>query len=1379
MDDNEQKILAFPPAAPGYTPSKLPFFVVGIGASAGGLVAISRFIEAMPADNGMAFVIVVHLSPEHESQLAGILQRKTRMPVLQVTETVPIEPNHVYIIPPKNDLLMNDGHLQLVPTARPKSYHGEIDLFLRALAEVHRERAIGIILSGAGTDGAVGIARIKEKGGIAIAQSLDDAEYDSMPRSAIDTGMIDIVLPAAEMPQRLIALARNAGQIKLPEAAPPARRAEAGDRAGSKEEAENALQEIMKLLRQSTGHDFRYYKRATVLRRIERRLQINGLPDVVAYQGFIEQHPEETGALLQDMLISVTNFFRDRAAFEALERDIIPAIFENAAPGEQIRCWSVACATGEEAYSIAMLLADQNALAPKTRPLQVFASDIDERAISFARHGLYPESIAADIAPARLRQYFTRDGQQYRINDKIRQSVLFSMHNILRDPPFSRLHLVSCRNLLIYLERDVQKKVLEVLHYALQPGGYLFLGSAETAEIAGSLFTAVDKKHRIYRATPARVAGYPQVPQPAAATAATPVKTGRNRTERRKTSAEELHRRFVEDFMPPSILIDGNGEIIYVTSQAGRFLHYPHGELSRNILALVRPELRLELSAALFQARQTHDQIASAWTRMQQGDKAVPVRMVVRPGKDSSVPKDTTLVLFEESTDSAKVSVPETPAENTAMAHLERELGQTKEELQSVIEQYEAALEDAKASNEELQAMNEELRSATEEMETSKEELQSINEELNTVNAELKMKVEETSKANDDLENFVAATEIATIFIDRGMRIKRYTKPAAGLFNLIPTDIDRPLLDITNRLDYPRLRQHIEQVFEKLQPVEREVRGTEGQWYIARLLPYRTAEHHIDGVVLTFIDISWRKAVEERLYRSEQQMRLIAACTRDYSITTMDMDGNVTSWNSGAQKLFGYTEQEISGRSASVLYTPEDNAGQVLQNELQTALKDGRLEDDRWHVRKDGTRVFCSGITFPLSDGELRGYVKIARDLTASKRTQDQRDASLVWERQERIRTEQAARARDEFFAVLAHELKQPLNLIQLTAEMMARMPEAATLPAILRGASTIKRTVEGQARIIDDLVDLSRLHTGKLALARARINFSDAVAHVVDMMMSDAGQKNVGLVLEPAPDELFIDADIVRIEQIVWNLLNNALKFTPASGSVHVRLRREHDVACLEVADTGKGISPEFLPHVFDMFRQGEVDTDASRQYGGMGIGLALVRELVTSHGGRIDVRSAGPGQGATFQVWLPVSAARNTGAPAASAAGISLAGKRILLVDDGVDMLEPLARLLGMEGAVVATAGSGPDAIALARQAGEPFSLIVSEIGMPNMDGHALLAELRKLPATGAAPAIALSGYARPADVDIALAAGFDSHVRKPVDFDQFVALARRLCA
>jgi two-component system, chemotaxis family, CheB/CheR fusion protein len=1378
MNDNERTILQFPPASPGFIPSTLPFFVVGIGASAGGINALLRFFEAMPADNGMAFVIVLHLSPKYESNVAQILHAKTKMPVLQVNETVAIEPNHVYIIPPSKDLLMNDGTLQVISAARPRGRHTAIDLFLRTLAEVHRERAVGIILSGSGSDGAVGIARIKEKGGITLVQSPDDAEYDSMPRSAIDTGAVDLSLPAAEMPQKLIMLFHNANSLELPAIGNPeqklgARRAEAHT-----EESEKALLDVMGMLQVHTGHDFRHYKRATVLRRIERRMQVNGLHDLMAYRKFLEQHQDETMALLQDMLISVTNFFRDRDAFDALERDVIPKIFENTPEGEQVRAWSLGCATGEEAYSLAMLLADQNALMSKSKSIQIFASDIDERAINIARHGLYPDSIIADVSPSRLRQYFDKEEQHYRVKRDIREQVLFALHNVLRDPPFSKLNLVSCRNLLIYLNRDIQKRVIEILHYALRPHGYLFLGSAESVDLASGLFVPIDKKHRIYQAANARSGSFHAMPSLLGPSERLhPVKASKNRSERRRTSPQEVHQRLLEDYAPPSILIDENNDVVYATRQAGRFLHYPGGETSNNILTTIHPDLQLELRAALFRATQSHQNVTTRYVAMAEGKKTSSVRIVICPAQDQHAATGMTLLVFEELSEPIEAQVAIVSPDNNSVAlHLEEELKQTKEQLRSVIDQYEVALEDLKASNEELQAINEELRSTTEEMETSKEELQSTNEELITVNLEMKMKVDETAKANDDLQNFISATEIAVVFIDRGMRIKRYTRPSTKIFNLIATDIDRSLLDITHRLEYPDIAQDIEQVFEKLQPVEREVRSTEGLWYIAKLLPYRTAEDRIEGVVLSFIDISRRKLVEQRLQESEQRMRLIAASTRDYAIATMDMDGIVTSWNNGAERLFGYSEKEMLGQRGEMLYTQEDRTAGAFQDELDRARKDGRAEDDRWHVRKDGSRVFCSGITSPLIDEKICGFVKIARDLTSSKRIRDQQEAKLAWERQERVRAEEAARVRDEFFAVLSHELKQPLNLIQLTAEMLSRLPETEKLPTVTRSATTIKRMVDSQARIIDDLMDLSRLHTGKLTLACTQVNLNEAVSHVVNLMSGDAQQKDIALVFEQTARELIVHGDMVRIEQVVWNLLSNALKFTPAGGKVYVRLRREGDNACIEVTDTGKGIPPEFLPFIFDMFRQ--ANTGTTRQYGGLGIGLALVKQLVSSHGGQVEVESRGDNQGTQFRVFLPVTLPKQKiSAPTLAEGSRTLAGKRVLLVDDATETLESLGNQLGMEGAKVSSASGGAEALKIATDASEPYHLIISDIGMPDMDGYTLLAELRKVKATATAPAIALSGFTRPADVACALAAGFETHVRKPVVFDQFIATASRL--
>ncbi|MEN3362769.1 MAG: two-component system, chemotaxis family, CheB/CheR fusion protein, partial [Burkholderiales bacterium] len=1212
MDDNEHKVLAFPPPEPGFVPSNLPFFVVGIGASAGGITALLRFLEAVPADNGMAYVIVLHLSPEHESNMAEILQTKTRMPVLQVTETLPIEANHVYVIPPTKDMVMHDGRLQVLAAARSRGRHTAIDIFLRTLAEVHRERAVGIILSGAGSDGAVGIARIKEKGGMTFVQTPEDAEYDSMPLSAIATGMVDIILPVVEMPQKLIDLSRNAAAIQLPAAVNLDHGIAGAAPLVVDDHRERALRDIMSILQLRTGHDFSNYKRATVLRRLERRLQVNGLPDVMAYRAYLDHHAEEIPALLQDMLISVTNFFRDRDAFEALEREVIPRIFHESGPAEPIRAWSIGCATGEEAYSIAMLLSEQNTLIHPPRAIQVFASDIDERALNIARRGMYPGSIITDVPPPRLRQHFERQDNHYCIRKEVRDKVLFAVHNALRDPPFSRMHLISCRNLMIYLDRDIQRKVFEMMHYALHGDGVLFLGNAESADGVPDLFVTIDKKHRIYQATKSRSSKYyvpiqapgPIVRVPTAHDARPPA----GRAER---PIQQLYGQLLQEAAPPSVLIDQDKNLVYAAKSASRFLHPPQGEVSQSILELAHPDLQLELRAALFQATKTGLPVETQPIAMRQDDQIRAVRMIIRPAPPQHAAEGMTLLLFHESAENADAAAPTSnAAENVIALHLEDELRNTKEQLRALIDQYETTTADLKASNEELQAVNEELRSAMEELETSKEELQSVNEELLTVNVELKIKVDETVKAHDDLQNLLAATEIATVFVDRNVCIKRYSQPASRLFNMITTDIDRRLADITHRLHYPELLPDIEQVLQTLQPHEREVSSADNEWFIARLLPYRTAADHIDGVVLTFVNFSQRKAAEERLRASEQRMRLIAASTRDYAIATMDMDGVVTSWNSGAERLFGYSEQEMVGQSGGLVFLPEDRAMGQFEEELRRALNEGRAEDERWHLRKDGSRVFCSGITSPLVDGDAHGFVKIARDLTGSKQAQDQQAARLEWEQQERIRAQEAARLRDEFFAVLSHELKQPLNLIQLTAEMLSRMPDTANLPTVVRSATTIQHSVDSQVKIIDDLMDLSRLRTGKLTLLRAQVSLSDAIAQVVSLVTPDARQKRVALLLEPAATELYVYGDGIRIEQIIWNLLSNGIKFTPSNGQVHIRLSQQDDFACVEVADTGRGIAAEFVPFVFDMFKQ--ADSSTTRENGGMGIGLALVRELV-----------------------------------------------------------------------------------------------------------------------------------------------------------------------
>jgi two-component system, chemotaxis family, CheB/CheR fusion protein len=902
--------------------------------------------------------------------------------------------------------------------------------------------------------------------------------------------------------------------------------------------AEQALQQILRTLRVRTGHDFRHYKRATVLRRIERRLQVNALPDLPSYQRFIEAHPEETSGLLKDMLIGVTNFFRDRDAFEAVERTVVSSISEGMAAGEPIRAWVAGCSTGEEAYSLAMLLSECVAETDKELPVQVFATDIDERAIEVARSGSYPGSILTDVPPARLRRFFMHVRSRYVINKALRDTVLFAVHNVLRDPPFSRLALVSCRNLLIYLDRTVQRQVLETFHFALQPGGFLFLGTSESADIADDLFITVDKKNRIYQtrllarqislSTSPAVTG-DRTDSPRAATpmpGSTPA----------GASFATLHQQAIERHAPPSVLVDRDAEILHMSNELGRFLRYVGGEPSHNLLTLVNPDLRLELRTALFQALRSGKSVDAERVRFSRGITHSYVTMTVRPFHDKSSGRDLVTIFFDEVDET---TLPEAATEiakghDPVVTHLEGELHRAKALLQSSVEQSSVSTEELKASNEELQAINEEMRSAGEELETSKEELQSVNEELITVNGSLQAKIEETAKANDDLQNLIASTGIATIFVDRTMRVKRYTAPAVGLFNLIETDIGRPLLDLTHRLNYPELAADAVAAFENLKLTQREISTTDGEWYLARLLPYRTLDDRIDGAVLTLIDISERRRAEAEVHLGEERLKLAALTTDDYAIIVQNLDGAIVSWNKGAQRMFGYEEREVLGKLVDLIFTPEDRAEGAALAEREKAKAVGRAEDERWHQRKDRTKVYCSGVVTRIDTEGFEGLAKIARDLTDRKGVESQQQLQLALERAIRAQAETTNRQKDEFFAVLSHELKNPLNLFNVKAELLTRAPEVRDIALVQDAADAIQRSVASQAKIIDDLLDLSRVRTGKLALHFAAVDLAAIARSVADACAADAAAKGIELTTSGADAPLVIKADSVRFEQML-----------------------------------------------------------------------------------------------------------------------------------------------------------------------------------------------------------------------------------------------------
>lgn len=1355
-------------------PSTLDFPVVGIGASAGGLAAVRAFFEHMPSDTGMAFVVVLHLSPSHRSVADQIIQTTTRMPVIQLTETVHISKNAVYVIPPAHHLTMNDGYLAVTPATREGNSHIAIDLFFRDLADVHKERAFCLVLSGTGSDGAVGLSRIKEQGGVTFAQAPEDAEYDAMPRAAIETEMVDVVLPVVEMPQRLLEIWRNSQKITLPSVNDPELKTRTPESEQAAAQAERCLQDILSQLRIMTGHDFKHYKRATVLRRIERRMQVTAKPDLAAYFESLEGNATEAKALLADMLIGVTNFFRDREAFEALERNVIPGLFKHSQKDEkypnEVRIWSAGCATGEEAYSLAMLASEQSALEASDAKLQVFATDIDDRAIAFGRRGTYPEAIVTDIAPARLRQHFSKEHMHYRVNSDIRSKVLFARHNFLSDPPFSHVDLIVCRNLLIYLDRAVQQQILRMFHFALRAGGYLFLGSSESLDNQ-ELFEAVDKRNRIFRARPVAASCRRATPVPRADLARTP--SAAHTVERRqpvKVSYADLHAKAIVHAAPPSLILDSHGNILHMNAEAGRFLVYTAGEMTRNLLSLAHPALRMDVRALLFQASQSAEPVMSRKIQLKREGKRYWVDLSMRPFNDTQSGERCILALFNEAQVGAGVDQ-EDDRDATLISTLEAEVQRTKAQLRHAIEHSDISGQELRASNEEMQAVNEELRAATEELETSKEELQSINEELLSVNCELKSNIDETDKINDYLSNLIASSDIATIFVDRGLRIRWFTPATKEIFSLLSVDTGRLLTDITHRLKYPQMDADVTEVFNSLNTLEREV--TDGhRWYIARLLPYRSSEDHINGTVLTFIDITQRREAEEALRLSEERLRLAADSTHDFAIIILDDQGVIVDWNTGAELVFGYSKQEAVGAYYELIFTPQDCRDGMPEEELRLARMEGRAMDERWHQRKDGSQFFCSGEVTLLKSDILEGYVKIARDLTGHKRKQDEQKEKL-------IETQASNHLKDEFFAVMSHELKHPLNLIQLNAELLRRLPTIRSANQASRAVNTICEAVSSQARIIDDLLDVARVRTGKLKLKKQIVDFGQLLEDIVTVVDNGSHPCEVELhLMNPAGTRMMVDADPTRLEQVIWNLLNNAFKFTPAEGLVQVNVCCVDNRVQLDIVDSGVGLAAADLGKIFDLFSQAE-NHHAHHQREGLGIGLSLVRQLVEAQGGSVSASSQGIGHGCTFTVLLPLCRLETDAQSETQSPGESgrLSGLKVMLVDDSTDVMEVLKMLLELEDANVTAFGDPLKALEQARDTN--YDVIISDIGMPVMDGHELIQRIRQLPHLKYTPAIALTGYGASSDQQKSRQSGFNFHVSKPVAHDDFIGIIEKLCS
>jgi two-component system CheB/CheR fusion protein len=1502
--------------------------LVGLGGSAGAIPVLQTILKAVPADSGLAFVVILHLSPEHESTLAELLQRSTAMPVVQAKENQKIEAGHVYVIPPAKAIRSVNGHLRLAPDQlTPRGRHVAVDLFFRTLADTHGPHAAAVVLSGADGDGAIGVKRIKERGGLTIAQDPEEAEHGSMPRSAIATGLIDWVLLADQIAPRLLDYFAREKVLKLPpeEGAQPM-----APVTPDLSQEEQGLRDVLVFLRARTGRDFSDYKRATVVRRIARRMQVNGVDDLPNYLECLRNMPGESAALLQDLLISVTNFFRDADCFAALDAHL-GELFKGKGPNDTVRAWVAACATGEEAYSIAMLLSERAREMEAPPAIQVFATDLDDEAIAEARDGTYPTTIQADVSDERLRRFFVKEHRGYRVRRELREMVLFAQHDLLKDSPFSRLDLITCRNLLIYLNRTAQQRMLETFHFALVPHGHLFLGSSESIEDASLLFSVLDKTSRIFAQRPVRVrAPSPSGPSSPAlsleahralvippartrAVEARPWVVGEGVLDSKGISWGELHFKLLELLSPPSILVDAEHNILHLSATAGRFLQFPGGEPSRNVLRAVHPAMRVELRAALYEAANSGQR--SVVIAPEVAIDGATVEVAIRVSQVREITADLLVVSFSASPRLATVSETEEPVRQGAdpvARQLDRELERLKSHLRDTVEQYEASTEELKASNEELQAMNEELRFATEELETSREELQSINEELTTVNVELKGKVDELAHSNSDMHNLMDATAIATVFLDRELRVNRYTPSAVTLFNLIPSDVGRPLADLATRLEYAQLGDDARRVLERLIPIEREVGMPDGKWFLSRLLPYRTIDDRIAGVVVSFIDITERKQAEEvrlwlsavvassmdgivsfspdltilswnagaaemfgydasesighplalldlpgedrqqeeiaevlragravnnlervrqrkdgtlvhvalsispikdgldqviggtaiardvtaqrtaaeALRSSEERLRLMVESAGDFAIFSMDLDRCITIWNSGAQRLLGYTEAEVLGRSGEIIFTLDDRKTGAPELETKLALAEGRAADDRFHLRKDGSMFWASGAMMPMRDAQGRavGFVKILRDQTAAREAQQALQRSeaelmqaLIENEKARAELQEADTAKDRFLAVLSHELRNPLASIDSAASLLLTPGVRGTDREA--AAQVVRRQAKAMKSLMNDLLDVSRLTFGRLELHRQQVLLGpiiQAALETTQPLLDSAGHT---LKMDMPAYPIQLDADPLRLNQVLSNLLTNAIKYTAPGGEIRLKVKMEGKQVVVTVSDNGVGMAPGDIERMFEMFAQ--ADALADRTNAGLGIGLALVRNIVELHGGKVEASSAGPGKGSEFRVRLPatrvvtVNVSEPEPPPPEPAVPERSSRKRglVLIADDNVDAGWGLAKLLEISGFATVRVQGGLEAVK--ECAWQKPDIAILDIGMPDLSGHDVARQIRQTEWGRQVVLIAATGWGQESDERKALDAGFDAHMTKPVDLRKLGAMVDELLA
>jgi two-component system CheB/CheR fusion protein len=1321
-------------------------------------------LDALPPDTGLAVVFIQHLAPGRVSMLAEILSRATSMPVTEVKDEPLMEANHVYVVPPGQLMIVSAGALHLAEAQGMQ--HRGIDRFFASLAEDQGHRAIGVVLSGTATDGTLGLEAIKAAGGITFAQDAS-AQHEGMPRSANSSGCVDFVLSPAQIAMEIAALSAHLG-------APSYDRSEALPLA-------DEFEHVLEVLRQESGVDFSQYKSSTLHRRIRRRMALRRVPSLPEYGSYLKANAKEIEALYQDILIGVTSFFRDPEAFEALKEKVFPALFADRSRHDPIRVWVLGCATGEESYSLAIALKEYATAINSQAPLTVYATDLNNVAVEKSRAGLYPRTISLDVSRERLKRFFVEADGGYRIAKSIRDMCVFARHNMLTDPPFSRMDLISCRNVLIYIEPVLQKKLLSVLHYSLKPKGYLFLGPSESLGGQRDVFDVEDSKHKIFRkkSAPSRTdLVIPPLP---------PGPRGGHRKEERWTDAlgevrpelqRDAERVLVSRYVPPGVLVTHELEIVQFRGETGHVLAPAPGKASLNVLKMAREGLLIPLRAALQSAIKDNGVVRRDGVRVASTGGHFDINLTIVPVQTGNA-HACYWVLFEPTDPAAESRTKRSsrsarakrvaPAEireyEEQVSRLTQELSATREYLQSVIEQQEAANEELQSANEEVQSANEELQSINEELETSKEEIQSSNEELTTVNEELQNRNEELNRVNNDLNNLFGSVQMPIVMVWRDLRIRRFTPLAEKLFNLIASDVGRPISDIKLKVEVEDLPAILTEVIESMSVREREVQDSAGHWFQLRVRPYETLEGQIDGAVIMLVDIDALKRNQEAIAR---QAELLEHTTD--AIFVHDPEGVVQYWNRGAERLYGVSRTEACGKRVQQFMS--------MDRDKTAAARAALARGEQW--QGEVTVHKADGAVVIVATNQV-SFIETGRALILETHHDVTEHKQLEQALQQRVQELALAdKSKNDFLAMLAHELRNPLAPLRNAVQILKKAPQNVELAE--RTRELIDRQVTNMVRMVDDLLDAARLGRGRIDLHMEALDLQAVLHRAVEATRPAFEMQRHRLSVLAPPVPVLVRGDATRLEQVFANLLSNAAKYTDPGGEITVTLvvnaqESQRAEAVIRVRDNGVGISAEMLPRVFDLFTQ--ADHSLARTQGGLGIGLNIVRRIVELHQGQVSAHSAGPGLGSEFVVHLPVQGeAHVDGEKAKSTAALPTRGEgaessahggtRVLIVDDSPDITASTATLLGLHGYSVKTASDGEHALAIAHEFAPDVVLL--DLGMPGLDGFAVARTMRASEHLREVMLVAVSGYGAEEDRAKTKAAGFDHHFMKPLDVEDF---------